>query len=85
MVLHHSSLPQRAPARFGHIPDGAGLVSSALWPLLFKSDIFIDLRKLENIAISFGLTSLVPDHIQEKKMESPFSNAVIEATLETFC
>ena len=28
-------LPQRAPLRMIHIPDGGGLASSALWPLPF--------------------------------------------------
>lgn len=39
------TLPERAPLRLTHIPDGGGLASSALWPLPFTSDVFLLLRK----------------------------------------
>ena len=80
-----SSLPRSPPAKFHHIPDGGGLVSSALWPLPFKKDVFKSLRKqLEELAFSFGLPTLIPLHIQQKCMNSPFSPEVMEATEAAF-
>ena len=79
------NLPSRPPLCFQHIPDGAGLVSTALWPLPFKTDVFYPLRKkLEYIATSFKLTSIIPKHIQNKTMGTPFSDEVIKATQEAF-
>ena len=80
-----SSLPRSPPAKFYHIPDGGGLVSSALWPLPFKKDVFKSLRKqLEELAFSFGLTSSVPLHIRQRCTSSPFSSEVMEATEAVF-
>ena len=74
-------LPSRPPAKFGHIPDGAGLVSSALWPLPFKCDIFRSLRKkLEAIAIYYDLPRLIPKHIQAKTNAIPFDQKILDDT-----
>ena len=78
-------LPRRPPAIFEHIPDGGGLASSALWPLPFKMDIFSSLRKrLEKIAIDFGIVKSLPHHISLQKPDSPFSADILEATQQAF-
>ena len=61
-----SMIPSTPPVHFHHIPDGAGLVSSAIWPLPFKPDIFRTLRKgLEQIAI----TSEIPKNFDEQTLQ----------------
>ena len=80
-----SDLPQRPPANFHHIPDGGGLVSTARWPLPFKSDVFFSLRKrLEQVAVDFKLPKIVPAHIQTHSTSSPFSSEVMRATEQVF-
>lgn len=55
-----SDLPRSPPVHFQHIPDGAGLVSSAVWPLPFKPDVFYTLRKeLEQIAIGANIPTIL--------------------------
>ena len=78
-------IPRSPPANFRHIPDGGGLVSSALWPLPFKRDVFFDLRKqLEQIAISHNLPVSLPMHIQQGDSSFPFSHEVMTATEDAF-
>ena len=77
--------PRSPPAKFRHIPDGGGLVSSALWPLPFKRDVFFDLRKqLEQIAISHNLPVSLPMHIHQGDSSFPFSHEVMTATEDAF-
>ena len=78
-------LPKSPPAKLRHIPDGGGLVSSALWPLPFKCDIFFDLRKkLEQISISHNLPRSLPKHIQQGDSSFPFPHEVMTATEDAF-
>ena len=70
-------LPQRAPLRMIHIPDGGGLASSALWPLPFSFDVFYSLRKdLEQLCYKHQLHRLIPKHIQSKTNCSPFTSQI---------
>lgn len=79
------TLPYRPRAKFSHIPDGAGLVSSALWPIPFKTDVFRNLRKkLESIAVKFCLPKTIPKYIQEKKNSIPFNDEILKETQEAF-
>ena len=80
-----SNLPRKPPAKFEHIPDGAGLVSSALWPLPFKLDIFRNLRKrLESIAVHHDIPRTLPNHIQSKRNSIPFNEEILRETHEAF-
>ena len=71
-LLDH--LPRRAPLRTIHIPDGAGLASSALWPIPFQEDVFQHLRKrLEELCYTYGMHRIIKSHIAQKRNESPFT------------
>ena len=72
-------LPERAPLRLTHIPDGGGLASSSLWPLPFTSDVFLFLRKnLEKLCYRHKLHQVVTSHIDSKINDSPFSTDIQE-------
>ena len=81
-------LPRRAPMRFNHIPDGAGLTSSALWPLPFQRDVFKNLRtELQKLCYRHEVHRSLPLHIINRFNHSPFSPEVqldIDKTFQSF-
>ena len=77
--------PATPPVHFNHIPDGAGLVSSAIWPLPFKTDVFKTLRKeLEHIAIRFGIPQSLPSMLKKQMNSIPFDQQILQQTQQTF-
>lgn len=71
------SLLPHPPMRFSHIPDSAGLVSSALWPIPYVADSFQDLRKsLHNLVFQHRLDLKLRDYIQRGMDASPFDSDV---------
>ena len=82
-LLDH--LPRRAPLRTMHIPDGAGLASSALWPIPFQEDVFQHLRKrLEELCYEYGIHRIIKSHIAQKRNESPFTHQMQKDLDEIF-
>ena len=78
-------IPSTPTVHFNHIPDGAGLVSSAIWPLPFKPDVFRNLRKqLEQIAFNSGLPQRLPSILQQKVNSIPFDEETLQKTQLAF-
>jgi len=79
------SLLPHPPMRFSHIPDGAGLVSSALWPIPYVTDAFQDLRKsLHNLILQHRLDLKLRDYIQRGMDASPFDSDVRSQNIQIF-
>ena len=79
------SLLPHPPMRFSHIPDGAGLVSSALWPIPYVIDSFQDLRKsLHNLIFQHRLDLKWRDYIQRGMDASPFDSDVKLQNIQIF-
>lgn len=80
-----SALPTSPPIHFQHIPDGAGLVSSAVWPIPFKPDIFHTLRKeLESIAIKGDIPRRLLNLQHQKITSTPFDERILQMTFRAF-
>ena len=80
-----SLIPSTPPIHFHHIPDGAGLVSSAIWPLPFKPDIFRTLRKeLEQIAVNSEIPKKLPSMIKQQTNSIPFDEQTLQQTHVAF-
>ena len=78
-LLHHP------PMRFSHIPDGASLVSSALWPIPYVPDAFRMLRNsLHDLIFRHRLDLRLQTHIHQKVDASPFDPEVKSQNIEIF-
>ena len=80
-----NGLPLHPPMRYSHIPDGASLVSSALWPIPYIDDILKPLRdSLHELIFSHRLDLKLRHHILQKTNASPFDESVKARNLQIF-
>ena len=79
------AVPLHPPMRYSHIPDGASLVYSALWPIPYIADILKPLRdSLRQLVFHHRLDLKLRHHISQKTNTSPFDETVKAQNLEIF-
>ena len=73
------------PMRFSHIPDGASLVSSALWPIPYVPDRLKPLRNaLHELIFRHRLDLKIRAHIEQRLETSPFDQDVKSQNIQIF-